>query len=140
MGTPFHPAPPWPVPPRPARSRLTSTDGERRLSASTNGDRAGFLITGCQSFGGKENIAPRSSGLGCILEHCRRAPSAVLAEMIVTAYRLDPAEAAMLRAEAAEGVGQDSPFKRPSMGAGRSGAFLGVQRPHGMRSYAGERH
>lgn len=48
------------------------------------------------------------------LEHCRRAPSAVLAEKIADVYRLDSAEAAMLRAEAVEGAGRDSPFRRPA--------------------------
>lgn len=46
------------------------------------------------------------------LEHARRAPSTVVAENIISAYRLDPGEAAMLRGEAVEGAGWDSPFKR----------------------------
>ncbi len=44
------------------------------------------------------------------LEKARRAPSTVVAENIIRAYELAPSEAAMLRAEAVEGVGKDSPF------------------------------
>lgn len=50
------------------------------------------------------------------LEKARRAPSVVVAENIIRAYRLTPAEAAMLRAEAVEGAGKDSPFRQ---GGGR---------------------
>ncbi|MGH3218969.1 MAG: helix-turn-helix domain-containing protein [Streptosporangiaceae bacterium] len=75
------------------------------------------------------------------LEKARRAPSAIVAESIFRAYRLDPDEAAMLRAEAVEGAGWDSPFKqgtrrtgRLSMEAGSAGVFYGAQR--GGRSRA----
>ncbi|MGH3191743.1 MAG: helix-turn-helix domain-containing protein [Streptosporangiaceae bacterium] len=45
------------------------------------------------------------------LEKARRAPSIVVARNITRAYRLDPDEAAMLRAEAVEGAGWDSPYR-----------------------------
>ena len=46
------------------------------------------------------------------LEHGRRAPSAAVAENLIDAYQLGPAEAAMLRAEAVEDAGRSYPFKR----------------------------
>lgn len=46
------------------------------------------------------------------LEKARRAPSIVVAGDLITAYRLSPAEAAMLCTEAVEGAGKDSPYKR----------------------------
>lgn len=46
------------------------------------------------------------------LEKGRRAPSTVVAEKIIGAYRLDAGEAAMLRAEAVQGAGWGSPYKR----------------------------
>jgi transcriptional regulator with XRE-family HTH domain len=73
------------------------------------------------------------------LEKGRRAPSTVVAEAIIRAYDLSPADAAMLLAEAVEGAGWDSPFKRMGRlsmrtgplydaprAAGRSGARLAV--------------
>jgi DNA-binding XRE family transcriptional regulator len=65
------------------------------------------------------------------LEKARRAPSSVVAEKIIDAYRLDPSEAAMLRAEAVQGAGWDSPYKRGarlSMGNGPRGVFYGARR------------
>jgi hypothetical protein len=65
------------------------------------------------------------------LEHGRRAPSTVVAENLITAYRLSPGEAAMLRAEAVEGAGWDSPYKRMgrvSMRSGPVGALYGEPR------------
>ena len=57
------------------------------------------------------------------LEHCRRAPSASLAEEIIDAYQLNPAEADMLRAEAVEDAGRDSPYRRSA--AARRAVFYG---------------
>jgi transcriptional regulator with XRE-family HTH domain len=46
------------------------------------------------------------------LEKARRAPSIIVAENLIRAYRLTGAEARMLLAEAVEGAGKDSPFKK----------------------------
>lgn len=44
------------------------------------------------------------------LEHGRRAPSTVVARNLIAAYELTEDEADMLRAEAVDGAGKDSPF------------------------------
>jgi ribosome-binding protein aMBF1 (putative translation factor) len=97
---------------------------------------AAMLAAARRRLSWSQRDAARKTGVayGMIghLEHCRRAPSAVLAEAIVTAYELGPAEGAMLRAEAVEGAGRDSPFRRParsSMGTGLGSAFYGARRP-----------
>lgn len=46
------------------------------------------------------------------LEKGRRAPSVVVARNIIRAYQLTEAEAAMLRSEAVEGAGWDSPYRK----------------------------
>jgi transcriptional regulator with XRE-family HTH domain len=51
------------------------------------------------------------------LEKARRAPSIVVAERIIDVYRLADTEAGMLRAEAVEGAGWDSPFKEEGYAA-----------------------
>ena len=87
---------------------------------------AAMLIAGRRRRGWSQREAARNiqvaHGMIGHLEHCRRAPSAVLAERIIDAYRLDPAEADMLLAEAIEGVGADSPFRR----AARHGTRLSM--------------
>jgi DNA-binding XRE family transcriptional regulator len=50
------------------------------------------------------------------LEKARRAPSVVVARNIIRTYRLTDPEAAMLRAEAVEGAGWDSPFEEAELG------------------------
>ena len=79
----------------------------------------------CRGWSQREAARRTEVAYGMIghLEHGRRAPSAALAEAIVSAYELGPAEAAMLRAEAVEGVGRDSPFRRTV--AARRAAFYG---------------
>jgi ribosome-binding protein aMBF1 (putative translation factor) len=86
---------------------------------------AAMLAAARRRRGWSQREAARETGVayGMIghLEHCRRAPSAALAEAIVTAYELGPAEAALLLAEAVEGAGRDSPFRRTA--AARRAAF-----------------
>ena len=95
--------------------------------------------------GWSQREAARNAGVayGMIghLEHCRRAPSTVLAEKIIAFYQLDSAEAVMLRAEAVEGAGRDSPFRRAAPAPGRllwepglAALSMGARRP--SRSWA----
>jgi transcriptional regulator with XRE-family HTH domain len=75
-----------------------------------------------------------SAGTIAHLQKARRAPSTVVAESIIRTYGLSPAEAAMLLAEAVEGAGWDSPFKRMgrlSMRTGPVGALYGAPRAAG---------
>ena len=88
---------------------------------------AAMLAAARRRRGWSQREAARKIGVayGMIghLEHCRRAPSASLAEEIIDAYQLDPGEADMLWAEAVQGAGRDSPFRRTA--AARRAVFYG---------------
>lgn len=47
-----------------------------------------------------------------MLEHGKRRPSIVTAEQLADAYKIPADARSMLMAEALEGVGKDSPYKR----------------------------
>lgn len=57
-------------------------------------------------------LARISTGMVSMLEHGRRRPSVVVAEVLADVYRLGDRDAALLMAEALEGVGRDSPYYR----------------------------
>jgi DNA-binding XRE family transcriptional regulator len=94
-------------------------------------DLAAMLAAARRRLGWPLRAAARNVGVseGTIvhLEKGRRAPSTVVAEAIIRAYELSDAEAAMLLAEAVEGAGWDSPYKRPSMGTGSGGGLYGAR-------------
>ncbi|GAA4630067.1 hypothetical protein GCM10023196_053900 [Actinoallomurus vinaceus] len=62
------------------------------------------------------------------LEAARRAPSTVVAETLIRAYRLNPADAGALRSEALSGVGRDW---RPGRGVSASDFPSDATIPHG---------
>lgn len=68
------------------------------------------------------------------LEKARRAPSVVVAQSLIRAYRLNAVEADMLLAEAIEGAGKDSPYRHDARRTGRlsmetaaCGVFFGAR-------------
>ena len=81
---------------------------------TVSSDLAAMLAAARRRRGWSLREAARNVGVayGTIahLEHGRRAPSAVVARNLITAYGLTEAEANMLSTEAVEGAGKDSPF------------------------------
>lgn len=74
-----------------------------------------------RGWGQREAARRIGVSLGMVghLERARRAPSSMVAEAIIGAYRLDPGEALMLRSEAIEDAGRSYPFKRGGRGSRR---------------------
>lgn len=123
------------------RSNFPEPHGARDESTRhyVTAELAAMLAAARRHRGWSQREAARNIGVtyGMIghLEHCRRAPSAALAERIIDAYRLDHAEAGMLRAEAVEDAGENSLFRqtpqhgrRLSMEAGSGSAIYGAHR------------
>jgi transcriptional regulator with XRE-family HTH domain len=55
-------------------------------------------------------LAGISAGMVSMLEHGRRRPSVVVAEVLADVYGLGDGDRGLLMAEALEGVGRDSPY------------------------------
>jgi transcriptional regulator with XRE-family HTH domain len=65
-------------------------------------------LTGAQAA----RLAGISPGMLSMLEHGKRRPSVVVAERIADAYKIPHDARGLLMAEAIEGAGKDSPFRR----------------------------